>query len=255
MNALRRKLLIVPSILLCVLMPKMQANPNHLEPIPPYDSMSTGYDQAVFTSLIGKSWASLWMIERPPFSQEYAVILGWKVEYDPNDTRPVGKREIKREQWVVEHVTPKEMIWRYKPIGEGRETLDIRPTEEVERHYTYVTEDFAKALQEAWRSTLQLTRYAEDRRRAPDTTTLQFYCGGLFGETRSPSTGLPAMLADLGRELRALALSDEKSKEPLLAEADKLARKIAKEAEAEQIKLFGKKMSQITWSNVLDGKK
>jgi hypothetical protein len=70
---------------------------------------------------------------------------------------------------------------------------------------------------------------------------LEFCCGDLLGQTWSPKTGLPAMLADLGRKLRAIALSDEKNRDSLLAEADRLARKIVKDAEAEQIKLFGKK--------------
>jgi hypothetical protein len=235
-----------------------QANPNHLEPIPPYDPLDIddthrSYVQAVFTSLIGKGWLpSLWMIERPSFSREYAVMLWCMIEYDPNDTRPLWRREIKRKQWVVEHVTPKEKIWRFKPVGDSSEVPDIRPTKDVERHRTPITEDFAKAVQEAWLSTLQLTRYAEDQRAGLDGTTLEFYCDGLFGETWSPDGGLPAMLPDLGRRLRALALSDEKGKEPFLAAAGNVARKIAKEAEAEQIKLFGKKLSLITWRSSLE---
>jgi N-acyl-D-aspartate/D-glutamate deacylase len=69
-------------------------------------------------------------------------------------------------------------------------------------------------------------------------TNWQFYCHGFFGETWSPGP-LPGMLVDLGHKLRALALSDEKGREPLLAEA-------------EQIKLFGKKLSLITWSSIFN---
>lgn len=260
MNTRRRRLIIVSGVLLCMLIQGGQAGPNHLEPIPPYhpldiDNTSHSYRQAVFTSLIGKGWSpSLWMIESPSFSREYAVMLWCTVEYDPNDTRPLGRREIKRKQWVVEHVTPKEMIWRFKPIDGNREVPDIRPTQDVERHRTSIPEDFAKAVQEAWLSTLQLTRYGEARLTGVDGTTLEFCYDDLFGETWSPDTGLPAELADLGRKLAKLALSDEKSKEPLLKEADSLARKIAKEAEAEQIKLFGKKIAYVTWSRILDRK-
>jgi len=100
-------------------------------------------------------------------------------------------------------------------------------------------------VQEAWLSTLQLTRYAEDDWHGLDGTTLEFCRGDLFGYTWSPETGLPAMLADLGRKLGALARSNEKDREPLLVEAESLARRIAKEAEAEQIELFGKKMSRL----------
>ena len=86
-----------------------------------------------------------------------------------------------------------------------------------------------------------------------DGTILEFRYNDLYGYTLSPGTGLPAMLADLGRKLRTLALSDEKSKEPLLKEADSLARKIVKEAEAEQIKLFGKKMSRMEITGASEG--
>jgi hypothetical protein len=279
MNARRRTLIVMFSGLLYTLTLGARANPNHLEPIPPYDPLdihdtSHSYKQAVFTSLIGKGWRpSLWMIERPSFSREYAVMLWCTIEYDPNDTRPLGRREIKRREWVIEHVTPKEKIWRFKPVDNSTKVLvnkemeevmkrrraqgavelapDIRTTKDVERRRITIPEDFAKAVQEAWLNTLQLTRYTEDQRTGLDGTTLEFWCDGLFGQTWSPETGLPAQLADLGRKLGTLALSDEKSQGPLLAEAGRLARKIAKEAEAEQIKLFGKKMSHITWSSVL----
>ena len=257
----RQGILIVSSVFLSLLIPKVQANPNHLEPIPPYDSLdidgtSDEYRQAVFTSLIGRGWRpSLWMIEKPSFSREYAVVVWRTLEYDPNDARPLSSREIKRRQWVIEYVAPKEKIWRYK--AESRDTrppknvggrvpespLDIRVTKDVERHRVPITAEFAKVVQEAWLSTLQLTRYAEGGKRGLglDGTTLEFGCGDLFGQTWSPTTGLPAMLTDLGRKLSAVALSDEKNRESLLTEADSLARKIAKGTEVEQIRLFGKK--------------
>jgi hypothetical protein len=259
----RRRVLIISGVFLSLLMQKVQATANHLEPIPPYDSLDFdgtihGYRQAVFTSLIGRGWLpSLWMIERPSSSREYGVMVWCSGEHDPNDTH---SREIKREQWVVEYVIPKEKIWRWKPVGGGEipdvrptENVerrrvpiapDIRPTRNVERYHVPITKEFAEVVQEAWLNTLQLTRYAENDSQGMDGTTLEFCCGSLFGQTWSPKTGLPAMLADLGRMLRTLAQSDDKGRKPLLAEAESLARKIAKEAEAEQIKLFGKKVSR-----------
>jgi hypothetical protein len=227
----RRRILIVSSVFLPLLIQKAHANPNHLEPIPPYDSLDVdgttlGYRQVVFTSRIGKGWLPpLWMIERPSFSREYAVVVWCSSEHDPNDTHP---REVERKQWVVEYVVPKERIWRFRTVGRGRVlpairptrdaerprvpiTPDIRPTKDVERHRVPITEDFAKALQEAWLSTLQLTRYAENGRHGLDGTTLEFCCGDLFGQTWSPETGLPAMLADLGRKLATLAQSNEEA--------------------------------------------
>lgn len=261
----RRRILIVSSVLLSMLVREAFAdatNLNHLEPITPYDVLDVdgtrdSYRQAVFTSLIGKGWLpDMWMIETPSFSREYAVII-WARADGPNAPRT---SESKPKRWVIQYVAPKESIWRWKEVsGDGvsadasptktgrgnRLVPDIRPTKDVEKHRIEVPEDFAKLVHGAWLSTLQLTRYGEDGRGGRDGTTLQFCCADLFGETWSPQTGLPAMLADLGRKLALLAQSDEKDREPLLTEAGSLARKITKEAEAEQIKLFGKKMSRL----------
>jgi len=271
----RRNSLIVCSILLSWLLQNVQANPNHLEPIPPsynpldLDGTTDEYNEAVFTSLIGRGWLpSLWMIEKPSASREYAVAIWGTVKYDPNDSGPASRPEVERKQWVVQYTVAREEIWRSAPVSEGKKspdaslrkgvethrvpiTYDVRSTKNVERQRVPITAEFAKVVREAWLSTLQLTRYAQgDRGRGLDGTTLDFFCcddpfaGGLFGQSSSPKTGLPAMLADLGRKLRAIALSDEKNRDSLLAEADSLARKIVKDAEAEQIKLLGKKISQ-----------
>jgi hypothetical protein len=184
------------------------------------------------------------MIELPSFSWPCAVILRHEFEYDPDDDRLDPARRVRREQWLIEHAVLK--TWKLKTLDDGSKTLDIKPAEDVETHRTSVTKDFAEAVRRAWLSTLQLTRYAEDRRQGLDGTTFEFYCDyNYFGETWSPKTGLPAMLVDLSGKLRAIAQSDEKSKGPLLKEADTLARKIAKEAEAEQKRVFGKKLSRI----------
>jgi hypothetical protein len=242
----RRRILMVSGVLLCLLVETVRANPNHLEPIRPYAYLDIGgtihrYRQAVFTSLIGTGWTpSLWMIERPSFSREYAVIVWCSIEYDRNGASP---RRIKRRQWMVEYVVPKEKTWRWKSDGDGSESLDIRVTKDVERHRVPIRAEVAEAVQEAWWSTLHLTRYAESDTQGLDGTTLEFCCEGMFGQTWSPRTGLPAMLEGLGHKLREIALSDEKGRDSLVAEADGLARQITKEAEAEQIKLFGKKRS------------
>jgi len=246
MNQRRKRIILLSAVYLHVLIVAVQANPNHLEPIPPYHPIDSGYGQTVFTSLIGQAWASTWMIERPSFSREYAVILYGRHEYDPNGTRSAERREAVRTRWVIEHVAPRKMIWGSKPFGDLGSGFDVQPTPDVEKHHAYITKDLAEVVQEAWWGTLALTRYAEQSPRRPDGTTLQFYCGGRFGETRSPGSGLPAQLAELGRKLGAIALSEERNRESLLKEADTLARQIAKDAEAEQLKRFGKKMPRLS---------
>lgn len=247
--------IIVSSACLAMFVHKGQANPNHLEPIAPYqspdaDGTSHSYRQAVFVSLIGRaSLPDMWMMVRPPGrSPEYAVIVWSRLDQDPNGLHSSAP---KRREWFVDYVAAKESIWRFKEVPNPKPTNsrgnmlipDIRPTENVEKYRITITEDFAHEVQEAWLNTLLLTRYADNRDRGVEGTPVEFCCLDFYGVTWSPTTGLPAMLADLGHKLGALARSDEKDREPLFAEAESLARKIAKDAEAEQIKLFGKKMA------------
>jgi hypothetical protein len=254
MNTRRSKLIIVSSVFLCMVIQGARANPNHLEPIRPYSTVGIGYGtgQAVFKALVADRRPVLWMIEWPSFSPPSAVMLRHEIEYDRNDNRPLQVRKVIREQWSLDHAALKRL--EEKTLGDGRKVLDIKPAEDVELGGTTVPKDFAKGIEDAWLSVLELTRYGEDRRPGGlDGTTFEFcYDDDLFGQTWSPETGLPAMLVDLGRKLRTIARSDEKSKEPLLKEADALAHKIANGAEAAQIKLFGKKLSRITWGSVLD---
>ncbi len=215
MNTRRRRLIIVANVFLCVLIQPVQANPNHLEPIVPYAATRYGSRQAIFTALLGNSIGKerpvLWMIEWPTFSLPAAVILRHEIEYDPNDDRPYHVRRVKREEWLVAHAALKTPRWKTR--DDGSKALDIKPAEDVETHRTSVTKDFAEAVRRAWLSTLQLTRYAEDRSLGLDGTTFEFHCDYNYsGQTWSPDSGLPAMLVDLGGKLRAIAQSDEKSK-------------------------------------------
>ncbi len=247
MNSPRKKLILMSGLLLCTLIQKLPANPNHLEPITPYNYYGyEGAHQVVFNALIGDVFPQrlsvVWMLEWPCFDQASAVVLRHEVQYDPNDTRPYGKKKVIHEEWLLEDAVLK--TWRTKTLDDGRKVFDIQPAQDVETHRTAVTKDFAAAVKDGWLSVLELTRYPDVDFLGLDGTTFHFYCDGLFGQTWSPDTGLPARLVDLAHKLRAIARADDKTQGPLLAEAEKLATKIAKDAAAEQKRVFGRRRSR-----------
>lgn len=208
--------------------PEPPSNPNHLEPMAAYDP--DGYDQAVFKSLIGKDLGELWMIGRPSFGPEYAVILRHEVTYS-NPEEPFD-RTISSEKWVVERVEAKKQIWRWKDLEGGRMELDIHVTNEVIRQSSEVTKEFASTMFSAWESVLRRTRYPGEDDRGLDGVTFQFYCHyNLFGEVWTPRTGLPNMLADLGHRLADLAKAGDEARPTLVAECVEIAKKITAETQ------------------------
>ncbi len=193
------------------------SNPDQLEPIPAYDP--DGYDQAVYRSLLGAEDADAWMIGKPSFSPEYAVILRhFNITDDPFD------RKMESQRWVLEYVEAKKQIWRWKDLEGGRMELDIEVTRDLNEKSVEVAPEFAAAILSAWESVLRKTRYPEVDYRGLDGATYQFYSRyGLFGEIWTPSTGLPRMITDLGHELCAVAKADEKDRKKHTEKSLKLA--------------------------------
>ncbi|MAS93571.1 MAG: hypothetical protein CMO55_10300 [Verrucomicrobiales bacterium] len=189
---------------------------NHLEPIPAYDP--DGYDIAVYQSLIGKRYPELWMIGKPSFSPEYAVLL-----YETVDE----SREVKVSDdgplsittgptiWILEYVKARKQIWKWNDEADedGYIRLDIRVTDDLERKKIQVSEEFAIYMRAAWESVLEDTRYTKLQYRGCDGATFQFYCHhNLFGEIWTPAGGIPGMLTSLGHELITLASAEEKDR-------------------------------------------
>lgn len=207
-------------------------NPNHLEPIPAYDP--NGYDQAVYRSLLGVEASDAWMIGKPSFSPEYAVILrhSRKVD-DPFDVK------IESQRWVLEYVEAKKQIWQWKELDggrlvEGRRSfegkdleLHIRVTEDLNKWSVEITPEMAEAILSAWEAVVERTRYSDDSYRGMDGITYQFYCRyGLFGEIWTPSTGVPRMLTELGHELCALVKADTRDRKTHIETSLRLANAI-----------------------------
>lgn len=193
MNVISKYMPLIFGFIYLSQMIEMKANPNHLEPVPAYDL--DGYDQAVFSSFIGKRRPALWMIVKPSFESEYAIILD---------------RGLEPGQWNIEYAVAKRSIWRWKKIDSGARILDIHPTNEIEKHCLIVPDNFACQIKNAWLSVLKQTRYPIKDYRALDGVVYQFYCEDYyFGEIWSPTSGIPKMLSDLGLGLRDLAKSQD----------------------------------------------
>ncbi|MBB5353472.1 hypothetical protein HNR46_003733 [Haloferula luteola] len=202
------------------------SNPNHLEPLPAYDP--DGYDQAVFRSLIGDDPGELWMIGKPSFCPEYAVIIRHEVVYAKSDD-PFDRR-IESEKWIVERAEAKKQIWQWKELEEGRSVLDIKVTKDVVRSRAEITKEFASQMFSAWQSVLQRTRYPDEDYRGLDGATFQFYCHyNLFGEVWTPQTGLPRMLTDLGFQLAEVATATDEDRPGAIAKSVEIANKISTE--------------------------
>ena len=213
--------------------PESPSNPNHLVPLPAYDP--DGYDQAVFQSLIGDDPGELWMIGKPSFDPEWAVILRHEVEYAKSDD-PFG-REIESEKWVVERVEPKKQIWQWKEIEGGRSVLDIQVTKDVVRHRTEVTKEFASQIFSAWEAVLRRTRYPAEDYRGFDGATYEFYCRyNLFGEVWNPRTGLPRMLNELGLHLADVATTTDEGRRNAIAKCVEAAKEITAESQEPEAK-------------------
>ena len=201
-------------------------NPNHLEPMQAY--APDGYDQAVFRSLIGNDPGELWMVGKPSFSPEYAVILRHEIKYaKPGDFLD---RTIESEKWIVEYAVAKNQIWRWKEVGGGRTELDIHVTKDIIRHRAEVTKEFGLKIFAAWEAVLRVTRYPDADYRGLDGVTIQFYCRpNLFGEIWTPNAGLPKMLTKLGGKLADIAEMESQYRPKIVADCTDLAKKIVAE--------------------------
>jgi hypothetical protein len=228
------------------------SNPNHLEPITPLDD---GYRQLVFDTLLSKpavqSWMSsggmiaprptdpdksrtirepqVWMIGLPSFSPEYAVIL--YSEFELPDLQNGGKWDPDdKRRWILEVATATQRIWHWKehPQGYvGPVELDPRRNVKVERIDIPVEKHIAIKLEEAWTAVTRQTRYPDKQYGGgADGETYQFYAGRCFGETWSPTDGLPAALVQSAENLIKIAKAAPEKRDGLWKNALNEAEKI-----------------------------
>ena len=199
------------------------AGQNHLNPVRP----CTGdYDKAVLQSLVPENGARLWMIAKPSFRPEYAIILMKNEQWDDSDP-DVENWELTNTIYSVVQVIAEEKIWKSKRLADGLCVLDISSTNRVIRHQVDISKEFAKQMEAAWLCVLKQTRYPDQETIGLDGTTFQFFCHyEYFGEIWSPDSGPPAMLSDLGKELGKLAVSTNEENNELISTCYELASNI-----------------------------
>ena len=201
------------------------SEPNHLVPISPYDP--TGYQNAVFESLIVNGVANAYMISLPSFSPEEAVILYSDTEYLQKDGKPVFPVKLTKEEWFVKSVIANKMIHQTKIRSDGAIEYDIRPTKDVVVHIAKIEKNDAQKIISAWKKVLQGTRYYDEPMSGFDGTNYLFYTGHeLYGKAWSPDSGIPKMLVDLGNLLSEYARSEEKDRGQIMQNGILIADKI-----------------------------
>jgi len=186
----------------------LRAN-DYLVPIDPFAGL---YNQAVYESLIGETNSELWMITRPSFSPEQAIILESETIEDKN------KHTITSQKWFLKEVLANEII--IKDIS------DIKKTDNVSTKRIEIKKSQYENIIKAWTAAVRKTRYPEKSNRGFDGTTYQFYASyNLYGETWSPEQGIAYNLVGLGQLLIAI-VNQPKNTEKLLIRANELSNEI-----------------------------
>ena len=138
------------------------AGPQYLQPVPPYPDE---YRQIVFNSLIKEAQPVLWMLVRPSFSPEYAMVI----TESPNNI--VGKPKTYRVRWSI----AKEKIWRWKRVpGTNQNRLDLIKRPRLEEKTIEIPASTVDEIQKAWRYVINETRYT-DASPGMDGTAYEFY--------------------------------------------------------------------------------
>ena len=198
------------------------AEPDHLVPVSPYDP--TGYNNAVFKSLIVNDVANAYMISLPSFSPEEAIIIYVDEKYLEENGKVVYPVKTISEKWYIKKVVANKKIYQSNTKSDGTIAYEIKPTKDVTEHITSIDKKDADKFISAWKVVLQGTRYYEHEKLGLDGITYLFYTGfNLYGSTWSPGTGSPKMLVDLGETLSSLTESDNRYRGQLLKEANSIA--------------------------------
>ena len=211
--------------------------PDHLEPINPFDR--TGYDLAVYESLVDRDKALVWMISRPSFDIETAVAIEANPVFaaEPESTTatipdPFGdgggrRSEIIGYDYFVTATKPKRQIWRSEEISQNRVGSAFSTTNEIEKKRVGIPKSVVEVITEAWEEVLGDTRYVTENYRGLDGITFQFGTRGKAGEIWCPDGGPPLQLAELGELLLRVVEAEEVEREVILREGVDLAKLIA----------------------------
>ncbi len=165
--------------------------PEYLEPVRPYCGILGGYTNLVFRALIGDRYPEAWMIARPSFQPEYAVLLR---KGDLKDSTGV--------HYDVEYAVAEQEVWHWKDAGDGTKTLDPRENVVVSRQVARLPDELATSVLDTWKAVILKTRYVEKDWIGLDGVTYEFYSSpDFYGQTWSPDSGIPKMMVDCGELL------------------------------------------------------
>jgi hypothetical protein len=199
-----------------------------LEPVDGFLDLE-GYHQLVQEMLLGATGGDYWMVCRPSFGPEYAVLLDCS---QPEAGANASLNEAST--WFIE-------------IAKADRHIGVEGHRAVVTHRRLAIEPATgEALAEAWLAVVRRTRYAKPQyftsdngeRVEPihittDGESYEFKAGRFRGRTHSPRPGLAADLAMLGDMLERCVSAPQPELPAALAECVELAKKLKESAERE----------------------
>lgn len=191
--------------------------PDYLEPIVAQGGDSDGYHELVRTTLLADRKPELWMIARPSFSLEYALML---TRADARDSSSSGHYEI-----VYAVVAQK--IWHWKEVGSGHVMLDLRRNVQVIRKGSIVPDSAAESFRRTWVTMLSQVQASKEGTIGMDGVDYEFFASpNLFGKTWSPGQGAPGKLVELSDLLVKFTEAFQPEADDILHRALVLSKKI-----------------------------
>jgi len=165
--------------------------PNHLEPITPYDVYGTGYEQCVYETLVWDCSPEAWMIARPSFRSEYAIVL-----------RKTPTGDSSEPHYTLEYAIAQQPIWNDRKAEGGQLEVDLRRNVTVDRQIVNQDPATTEKLLSTWRAVIEQTAYGDNECMGLDGETYDFYVHfDLFGGTWSPKTEVPRLMVESGQLL------------------------------------------------------
>ena len=159
-----------------------------LTPLPPFDSEDPeDYNAVVFRTLIGNKYTDGWMVVKPSFFPEYAVVI------NRNLTNAKAGMSLDAIPFQAELVTVKTMIWNYDRTAGGSWTLAPRKDQKVERARVDLSTADAASFLDGWFTGLGGVRYRDELSLGNDGVTFDFHAKDRYGSTWSPEDG-PAII-------------------------------------------------------------
>lgn len=193
------------------------ADTSILTPLVPFGVNSPGgYDAVVFETLIGHSYTDGWMLVKPSFRPEYAVLINRKLDNVKAGTT------LDAIPFQAEVVTVKAMIWNYDQVSPAKWNLVIRKDVPVERTRVDLSNAEAESFLDAWFAGLRGVRYQDDSSPGNDGVIFDFHSKDRYGSTWSPNDGAALLMINSGDCLKRYVTSAEPLRAGIMDECRKL---------------------------------